>query len=163
MNASQISQFDQHADKNPVLECITPASVELNYETSQVTCPHREENPFSEKCQKLFKNIMALNVHLQMYHKESGIVTVSCALIVSSSSSSLSLCCNLQTASKYLSRPGQYHCPIVDCIFYCQCRQDPVHAVSFSNFNAVRLVSLRLRRDFGMFFSFNSITYDSMV
>ena len=92
MNASQISRFDPHTDENPVLECITPASVELNYETSQVTCPHREENPFSEKCQKLFKNIMALNVHLQMYHKETGIVTVSCAL--SPPASSLSVRCD---------------------------------------------------------------------
>lgn len=70
---SIIEQFD-----NPSCdECITPTCDELNYETSQISCPHKNKHPTDEKCQKLFKNIMALNVHLQMYHKESGIITVS--------------------------------------------------------------------------------------
>jgi hypothetical protein len=62
---------------NSSFECIIPLIDELNYETSQVKCPHKDQEHSSEKCQKSFKNIMALNVHLQMYHKETGIVTVS--------------------------------------------------------------------------------------
>jgi hypothetical protein len=61
---------------NSSSECIIPTSEELNYETSQVKCPHKELIQSAEKCQKLFKNIMALNVHLQMHHKETGILTV---------------------------------------------------------------------------------------
>ena len=76
ITASQINRYNKHSEKNPLLECISPICDELNYETSQVQCPHRGEDPLAEKCQKLFKNIMALNVHLQMYHKETGITTV---------------------------------------------------------------------------------------
>ncbi|CAF0884006.1 unnamed protein product [Rotaria sp. Silwood1] len=65
---------------------------------------------------------MALNVHLQMYHKETGIITAS---------------------NKYTSRIGRYHCPIEDCTFYCRCKKDRIPSLSFSNFNAVRLHYLR--------------------
>jgi len=49
----------------------------INKETIQVKCQNKDKNQIAEKCQKIFKNIMALNVHLQMYHKETGIITVS--------------------------------------------------------------------------------------
>ncbi|CAF1314966.1 unnamed protein product, partial [Adineta steineri] len=65
---------------------------------------------------------MALNVHLQMYHKETGIVTAS---------------------HRYTSRIGRYHCPVEDCTFYCRCTKTHVQSLSFSNFNAVRLHYLR--------------------
>ncbi|CAF0825116.1 unnamed protein product [Adineta ricciae] len=65
---------------------------------------------------------MALNVHLQMYHKETGIITAS---------------------HRYTSRVGRYHCPIKDCTFYCNCSQNHAQSMSFSNFNAVRLHYLR--------------------
>ena len=77
MISCQINQYNKHTEINSVSECIIPTSDELNYETSQVKCPHKDQQQSSEKCQKSFKNIMALNVHLQMYHKETGIVTVS--------------------------------------------------------------------------------------
>lgn len=70
-------QTHKPAFDNATSECITPTCEELNYETSQVKCPYRETNFLEEKCQKIFKNIMALNVHLQMYHKQIGILTVS--------------------------------------------------------------------------------------
>lgn len=77
MITGQISRYEKHVERDPLLECIIPTSDELNYETSQVPCPHRDNCLASDRCQKYFKNIMALNVHLQMYHKETGIVTVS--------------------------------------------------------------------------------------
>jgi len=77
MISCQINQCNKHSEINPSFECIIPTSDELNYETSQVKCPHKDQNQLAEKCQKIFKNIMALNVHLQMYHKETGIITVS--------------------------------------------------------------------------------------
>ena len=80
MISCQINQCNKHSEINLSSECIIPTSDELNYETSQVKCPHKESNPSSEKCQKIFKNIMALNVHLQMYHKQTGIITVSLIL-----------------------------------------------------------------------------------
>ena len=43
--------------ENSFLECIIPSADELNYETSQVQCPHRNEESSAEKCQKLFKKI----------------------------------------------------------------------------------------------------------
>lgn len=76
MISCQINQYNKHSDIHVSNECIIPTCEELNYETSQVQCPHRYEQPTNEKCQKTFKNIMALNVHLQMYHKETGILTV---------------------------------------------------------------------------------------
>ncbi|CAF3234528.1 unnamed protein product [Rotaria socialis] len=117
-----MNQYSKHSILNSSFECIIPTTDELNYETSQVKCPHGEKNSTLEKCQKVFKNIMALNVHLQMYHKETGIVTAS---------------------NKYTSRIGRYHCPIGDCIFYCRCKKDHSQSLSFSNFNAVRLHYLR--------------------
>ncbi len=77
MISCQINQCTKHSEMNSSFECIIPTSDELNYETSQVKCPHKDRDQSSEKCQKNFKNIMALNVHLQMYHKETGITTVS--------------------------------------------------------------------------------------
>jgi hypothetical protein len=77
MISCQINQFNKHSEINQSFECIIPTRDELNYETSQVKCPHKDQNHLAEKCQKVFKNIMALNVHLQMFHKESGIITVS--------------------------------------------------------------------------------------
>lgn len=74
MISCQINQYNKHSENNSSFECIIPTCDELNYETSQIKCPHKDQS--SEKCQKLFKNIMALNVHLQMYHKETGIITV---------------------------------------------------------------------------------------
>lgn len=65
---------------------------------------------------------MALNVHLQMFHKQTGIVTAS---------------------NKYIARPGRYHCPIQDCTFHCYCDENRRESLSFSNFNAVRLHFLR--------------------
>ncbi|CAF1007333.1 unnamed protein product [Adineta steineri] len=122
MISCQINQYNKHSEINSSFECIIPTSDELNYETSQVTCPHKEQQHSSEKCQKIFKNIMALNVHLQMYHKETGIVTAS---------------------HRYTSRIGRYHCPVEDCTFYCRCKKTHVQSLSFSNFNAVRLHYLR--------------------
>ncbi|CAF3739042.1 unnamed protein product [Rotaria sordida] len=122
MKSCPIVQYKTHSTLNSTYECIIPTTDELNYETSQVKCPHNEKNPSLEKCQKIFKNIMALNVHLQMYHKETGIITAS---------------------NNYTSRIGRYHCPIEDCIFYCRCKKDHIQPLSFSNFNAVRLHYLR--------------------
>ncbi|UJR21063.1 hypothetical protein I4U23_024163 [Adineta vaga] len=122
MISCQINQYNKHTEMNSSFECITPTSDELNYETSQVKCPHKDKFESAEKCQKLFKNIMALNVHLQMYHKETGIVTAS---------------------HKYTSRIGRYHCPMEDCTFYCHCKRNHAQSLSFSNFNAVRLHYLR--------------------
>ncbi|CAF0888096.1 unnamed protein product [Adineta steineri] len=65
---------------------------------------------------------MALNVHLQMYHKETGIITAS---------------------NKYILRTGRYHCPVENCTFYCCCEKNFLQSYSFSNFNAVRLHYLR--------------------
>lgn len=77
MISCQINQYNnKHSEIHTNNECIIPTCEELNYETSQVQCPHRYQQPLIEKCQKNFKNIMALNVHLQMYHKETGILTV---------------------------------------------------------------------------------------
>jgi hypothetical protein len=75
------SQIIRHSTIDPRLECIRPTYDELNYETSQIPCPHRNRHCQSDKCQRLFKNIMALNVHLQMYHKETGILTVCQSMI----------------------------------------------------------------------------------
>ena len=72
-----IHQAHKEVIDGTINECITPTCEELNYETSQVKCPYRETNILEEKCQKLFKNIMALNVHLQMYHRQIGLLTVS--------------------------------------------------------------------------------------
>jgi hypothetical protein len=77
LNEIMISCQTNQLNKSLQINCIIPTCEELNYETSQVKCPHREKNFFDEKCQKIFKNIMALNVHLQMYHKQTGIITVS--------------------------------------------------------------------------------------
>lgn len=88
MISCQINQYTKHSEIEPVFECITPTREELNYETSQVQCPHRQDNPLGEKCQKIFKNIMALNVHLQMYHKQNGILTVNLEQCISLENSS---------------------------------------------------------------------------
>ncbi|UJR28441.1 hypothetical protein I4U23_009681 [Adineta vaga] len=128
MMIHQTNQLNKHIMNYSTRECRTPTCEELNYETSQVKCPHRENNTSGEKCQKIFKNIMALNVHLQMYHKEIGILTA---------------------FNKYISYVGRFHCPIKNCTFhrcYGQCSFLPwssSSSSSFSSFNAVRLHYLR--------------------
>ena len=82
---NSIHRYNEQVEETSLIECITPSCDELNYETSQISCPHRDQNPQNEKCQKLFKNIMALNVHLQMYHKETGIITVRFFFLILSS------------------------------------------------------------------------------
>ncbi|CAF0852777.1 unnamed protein product [Adineta ricciae] len=61
---------------------------------------------------------MALNVHLQMYHKQIGIPT---------------------TFNKYSSHMGHYHCPVKTCTFHCcygNCQFAQSASSSFSSFNA---------------------------